>query len=251
MSTESSPPVELVDRRILVVGASSGIGAAFVKAAAAAGATVCASARRLDQLRSFCAEVGATALGGDATVPADAKRVADEAAAAMGGIDLMLYAAGYGVLQPLADTDPDTWLGVYEVNVIGANLAAGAALRHMDRNGINAFVSSRTVEDANAIFASYAASKAALDQCIRGWRVEHPDRRFIRVVMGNCQPTEFAEHMNMDLLGDALGAWGAQAIPSGMMHVDDVGKALAGALAVAMDHPDINSSEIKLDAREA
>ncbi len=198
------------------------------------------------------AELGSGhATPGDTTVAADARRVASEAASAMGGLDLMVYAAGYGVLQPLSGTEPDTWTDVYRVNVVGANLAAAAAVDHMDRNGLIAFVSSRTVEDANALFASYSATKAALDQCIRVWRAEHPDRRFMRIVMGNTMPTEFGNHMNADLLGEALKAWERQAVPGGLMHVDDVGAALAEALAVALDHPDIDFPEFKLDARTA
>ena len=188
---------------------------------------------------------------GDTTVAADARRVAAEAAAVMGGLDLMVYAAGYGVLQPLRGTEPDVWTDVYRVNVVGANLAAAAALDHMDRDGLIAFVSSRTTEDANALFASYSAAKAALDQCIRVWRNEHPDRRFMRIVMGNTMPTEFGDHMNLDLLEEALAAWERQAVPGGIMHVDDVGAALAEACAVALDHPDIDFPELKLDARTA
>lgn len=237
-------------RRVLVVGASSGIGAGLARAVVAAGGDVAVSARRAEALATLVDAMGAGhVVVGDATVRADAERVAAEAAEAMGGLDLMVYVAGYGPLQRLVDCDPELWSDVYRVNVVGANLAAGAALRHMDRDGICAFVSSRTVEDANALFAAYSASKAALDQCIRTWRVEHPENRFVRVVMGNCQPTDFADHMGMDLLGEALDAWSAQAIPGGMMHVDDVGAALAEALGVALDHPDIDSSELKLDAR--
>jgi hypothetical protein len=55
-------------------------------------------------------------------------------------------------------------------------------------------------------------TKAALDQSIRAWRVEHPDRRFVRIVMGNCRPTEFGLHMGDELLGPALEAWGIQAL---------------------------------------
>lgn len=242
----------MAGRRVLVVGASSGIGAALARAVIASGGDVTVSARRAPVLEALVADMGAGHIAaGDASVPADADRVAATAAEAMGGLDLMVYVAGYGPLQRLVDCDPDLWADVYRVNVVGANLAAAAALKHMSRDGICAFVSSRTVEDANALFAAYSASKAALDQCIRTWRVEHPDRRFVRVVMGNCQPTDFANNMGFDLLGDALEAWGRAAIPGGMMHVDDVGPAMVKALAVALDHPDIDSSEIKLDARTA
>lgn len=237
-------------RRVLVVGASSGIGAALAAAVVRVGGDVAVSARRADRLEELVDLIGAGhPVAGDATDPDDAARVACEAYAAMGGLDLLVYVAGFGVLQPLRETDPETWIDVYRTNVIGANLTAAAALDHMDRNGICAFVSSRTVEDANAYFGSYSASKAALDQCIRVWRAEHPDRRFVRIVMGNCQPTEFAESMGVDMIGPALERWAEQAIPGGLMHVDDVGGAVAEALAVALDHPDIDASELKFDAR--
>ncbi|MEC9203404.1 MAG: SDR family NAD(P)-dependent oxidoreductase [Actinomycetota bacterium] len=240
----------LEGRRVLVVGASSGIGAALARAVAAGGGQVAVSARRSDRLEELVAQMGTGyAVPGDATDPDDARRVADAAATALGGLDLMVYVAGFGVLQPLVETDPDTWTDVFRVNVVGANLAAAAALDHLGPDGIAAFVSSRTVDDANPMFATYSATKAALDQCIRVWRHEHPDRRFVRIVMGNTAPTEFADHMRPERLGEALEAWQGLGIPGGMMDVDDVGRALAEALAVALDHPGIDSSEIRFDAR--
>ncbi len=238
-------------RRVLVVGASSGIGAAFAEAAVAEGASVTISARRRDLLDAHVAEWGAgVAVPADATDPDAVTAMVDAAAEALGGLDLVVYVAGYGVLQPLVETDPQTWTDVFAVNVVGANLVAGAALRHLDPDGIVAFISSRTVEDANALFATYSATKAALDQCIRTWRVEHPDRRFVRVLMGNCFPTEFGDHMGADLLDDALTRWMAQGIEvAAMMPTDEVGRALTSALAAALDHPQVDSSEIRFDAR--
>lgn len=244
---------DMTGRRVLVVGASSGIGAATARAVIAAGGDVTVSARRDEALRVLVDEMGGGHVAvGDAAVREDAERVAAEAVAAMGGLDLMVYVAGYGPLQKIADCDADLWADVYRVNVCGANLAAGAALDHMDRDGICAFVSSRTVEDANPFFGAYSSSKAALDQCIRVWRLEHPDRRFIRIVMGNTGPTDFANNMgDMELLGEALEEWGRQAIPGGMMDVDDVGTSMVRSLAVALAHPEIHASELKLDARTA
>ena len=235
---------------MLVIGASSGIGAALAKAVVATGGQVAVSARRSDRLDELVAEMGGGhALPGDATDPGDARRVAEAAAEAMGGLDLMVYVAGYGVLQPLVETDPDTWTDVFRVNVVGANLAAAATLDHLSPDGIAAFVSSRTVDDANPLFATYSITKAALDQSIRVWRNEHPDRRFVRIVMGNTAPTEFADHMRPERLGEALEAWQGLGIPGGIMDVDDVGRALAESLAIALDHPGIDSSEIRFDAR--
>lgn len=249
--TDNSPPGESMHgRRVLVVGASSGIGASAAAAARRAGADIAISARRADKLEALAADIGeAHVLPGDAADSEAAKDIVNRAAEQLGGLDLVLYAAGFGVLQPLAECDPDTWQSIYGVNVIGANLVAGAAIEHLGTGGIMAFVSSRTVEDANGLFSPYAASKAALDHCIRTWRVELPDRRFVRIVMGNCQPTEFANHIGLELIGDALALWQRQGIPGGLMHVDDVAACLMETLAVSLDHPSIDASEIKLDAR--
>lgn len=237
-------------RRVLVVGASSGIGAAVAAAARAAGADVAISARRAERLHELRDGIGgAHVLAADATDAAATRAMVDEASRLMGGLDLVVYAAGYGVLQRLKDTDPDTWQSIYAVNVVGANVVAGAAIEHLGADGVMAFVSSRTVVDASGLFSAYAASKAALDLCIRTWRIEHPDRRFVRVVMGNCQPTEFAAHMGDDLLGDALTLWAKQGLPGGLMHVDEVGATLIDSLAVALDHPEIDLPEIQMDAR--
>jgi NAD(P)-dependent dehydrogenase (short-subunit alcohol dehydrogenase family) len=240
----------LAGRRVLVVGGSSGIGAAFARAAAASGARVAVSARRADALAAVVEAMGAgLAVPGDVTVPDDARAVVDTAAEALGGLDLVLYAAGAGVLGRLGDIDPEVWVDLFRLNVVGATLVTRAALAHLGDDGVVAYLSSRTVEDVNAMFASYHVTKAALDQSIRGWRVEHPDRRFVRVVMGNTQPTGFADRMGADLVHAAIEAWAAQALPGGLMHTDDVGRALAEALTVVLEHPDIDSTELKLDAR--
>ena len=239
-------------RRVLIVGASSGIGAALASAAVRAGAELAISSRRADRLDALVDEWGSgIAIAADATDPTAVRAMVSQAADRLGGLDLVVYVAGIGVLQPLADMDPDAWIETYRVNVIGANLVAGAALPHLDGDGAVAFISSRTVEDVNAFFLPYSASKAALDQCIRGWRVEHPDRRFIRVVMGNAQPTEFADHLGDDeTIGRALPHWIAQGIDiAHTMDTHAVGRALVDAFATVLDHPTVDSSELKFDAR--
>ena len=161
-------------RRVLVVGASSGIGAALAAAVVRVGGDVAVSARRADRLEELVDLIGAGhPVAGDATDPDDAARVAREAYAAMGGLDLLVYVAGFGVLQPLRETDPETWIDVYRTNVIGANLTAAAALDHMDRNGICAFVSSRTVEDANAYFIEHEWSRVARPGAVSRSRSGH------------------------------------------------------------------------------
>ena len=104
----------LTGRRVLIVGASAGIGAALGQAAIEAGASVTISARRHDKLNSLIADWGAgNAIAADATDPGAVRAMVATAAERMGGLDLVVYVAGFGLLQPLAETDPDGWVDVF------------------------------------------------------------------------------------------------------------------------------------------
>lgn len=92
-------PYELGGKRILIAGASSGIGRAAALRMAAAGATVAVTARRADRLEALVREIEGTggrafAFAADLQDTAQSKAAVDQAAAAMGGIDMVLLNAG-------------------------------------------------------------------------------------------------------------------------------------------------------------
>ena len=88
-------PDSLADRRVLVVGASAGIGRAFASQAIAGGAAVAVVGRRAERLAELVDGLPlAVAVAGDVRAPADCSRIVAEAIAALGGIDLLLYCAG-------------------------------------------------------------------------------------------------------------------------------------------------------------
>ena len=241
----------LKGRRILVVGASAGIGEAFARSAAAAGAQVCVSARRLDKLQELCAELGSGhAVAADV---ADAGQCASLVASAvehLGGLDLVLYTAGAARLAPLESADADAWRVSYDVNVVGPALVAQAALPHMTRDGMIAFLSSEGVHEFRWGLGTYAASKAALDTTITYWRNEHPDRRFSRIVIGATMPTDFGNNFtDVDLLTVALERWMNSGIAMTAMETSDVGQNLAELLGVVLAHPEIDVPDLYLDAR--
>src|ERR1700757_1631168 len=80
----------LAGKRVVVVGASAGIGRAFAVHAGKEGADLLIAARRQDRLEEVVAEAGCgTAIGADVRSAEECERVADAARDRLGGIDLL------------------------------------------------------------------------------------------------------------------------------------------------------------------
>ena len=97
--------------RIVVVGASSGLGRCIGIGLAQRGDQVALLARRKDRLESAAEEAGAgtLAIECDVTDAASCQDAIDEAAAGLGGIDALVYAPGVGPLVRMADLDTHAW----------------------------------------------------------------------------------------------------------------------------------------------
>jgi NAD(P)-dependent dehydrogenase (short-subunit alcohol dehydrogenase family) len=200
--------MSLVGRRLLVVGATSGVGRAIAATAAAAGARVVAVGRRSDRLDDLVAEGHGELVGvrADVRVEDDCRRMVEEAVGALGGLDALVYATGMSPLGRLVDTGADEWHEVLETNVVGAALVCRNAIAHLESSGGRAlFLSSVSVDDPRPFLVPYGASKAALDSLIRGWRNEHPDLCFIRVIVGPTA-TDFGVGWDPATLGELADA---------------------------------------------
>jgi 3-oxoacyl-[acyl-carrier protein] reductase len=81
-------------RTAIVCGASSGMGLAIAEAFAAEGANVAMFARRRELLQREAERLGALAVRGDVTNPADLKRLVDRTLEAFGGIDILVNNSG-------------------------------------------------------------------------------------------------------------------------------------------------------------
>jgi NAD(P)-dependent dehydrogenase (short-subunit alcohol dehydrogenase family) len=231
----------LRDRRILVVGASAGIGRAFGVRAAKAGARVALAARRAERLAEAADEAG-----GAATIVTDLRdaeacaRLAGEAAEAVGPIDLVFVSAGASALALLDDADADAWAVALDTNVIGINLVLRSLRPVLAPDGIVAVCSSESVGRPRPGLVPYAASKAALEESMRGWRVEHPQLRFSCVTVGATVPTEFGSSWDPELLGRMMQLWAERGVAdAGLMDTDDVAEVLVGTFAVALAHPGV------------
>jgi len=194
--------------RVLVVGASSGVGRAIAQRFVRAGAEVAFSARRAENLDDAIAEAGGGhAVPGDVRAPGGAEQVVRATVDALGGIDLILYATGVSPLQRLRHASREQWTQVLETNLIGLHEVVQAALPHLAPGSAVGVLSSDSVGMPRPGLVPYAASKAALEELIRGWRNEHPELRFTTIVIGPTYPTEFGTSFDPDLMGELWVEW--------------------------------------------
>jgi NAD(P)-dependent dehydrogenase (short-subunit alcohol dehydrogenase family) len=205
-------------RRVVVVGASSGLGRCIGVGLGQRGSQVALLARRKDRLEKAAAEAGPGSLSIECDVTSDASCSAaiEEAAAGLGGIDAVVYAPAIGHLARIEDIDSATWQSIFATNVVGASAITAAALPHLKASkGVVAYLSSVTGSETPPWggLGSYAVSKAALEKLIEAWRQEHPDLGFSRVIVGECaggegeSMTGFADTWDGSLLGDLVGTW--------------------------------------------
>jgi short-subunit dehydrogenase len=113
---------ELVGKRVLITGASQGIGYALAVAAAKRGCQVVAAARSVGLLDTLTTEV--RAFGGrivplptDVTRPADRAAMLEVAVTHFGGLDILVNNAGIGATGHFMETNPDTLRAIFEVNL--------------------------------------------------------------------------------------------------------------------------------------
>lgn len=115
-------------KRVVVTGASSGIGAATVRRFAELGWETVAVARRLDKLEALAQETGAHVIQCDVTDEAQVARMAEEVRATGGASGLVNNAGGALGADPVETALNDDWRRMFEVNVIGLRNVTAALL---------------------------------------------------------------------------------------------------------------------------
>jgi len=236
--------------RMLVVGASSGIGQAVALAAHARGARVALAARRVDLLTELAEKLDGSAHELDVASPREIEAVVSTVVERFGGLDAIVFTSAVVPFALIEDTDVTTWLHAYAVNAVGASHVLRSALPHLADNAVALFASSHDVGRPRAGVAAYHASKAALDEILRSWRAEHPELPVIRVSIGPTEDTEILRGADRDLLGELYRSWAQEGqIPAAMSAVDDVANALLSFIAVARANPTVVSEIVHLAPR--
>jgi NAD(P)-dependent dehydrogenase (short-subunit alcohol dehydrogenase family) len=211
----SEPKFDLSGRVALVTGASSGLGAGFAKALAAAGAKVVLAARRADKLAEQVEAIRAAggeavAVSMDVTDEASTKAAYDAAEAAFGTVDTIVANAGVAtekVALGLSVEDVDFLLAA---NVRGVFLTATEGARRLEaagsrdkENGRIVIIGSITAEKVFPATSVYGATKAAVRHMGKALAREWA-RRGISVNI--IQPGYFESEMTAELFASEAGA---------------------------------------------
>ena len=151
------PQYELSGKTAIVTGASSGIGRATARALADAGVRVAGGARRVERLETEIA------LELDATDAASCGRFVEQAAAELGGVDILFNNAGLALGRaPFDDSTEEDEAAVFGTNVNGLVRITRLTLPHIRDGGHIVNMGSVAGRQAYENAASYVASKFAV-----------------------------------------------------------------------------------------
>lgn len=180
-------------RTAVVTGASSGIGAATVRALSAAGFVTVAAARRLDRVKALAAEVGGRAAQLDVTEPESVAALAE----AVPDASVVVHSAGGALgLDPVAEADEEQWREMYDRNVLGVMRVTKALLPALERSGDGFVVVIGSVAGVEVYpgGGGYTAVKHAANAVTRTLRLELLGKpvRVSEVAPGMVE-TEFSE----------------------------------------------------------
>ncbi len=236
------------NRRAVVTGASSGIGAATVRTLRARGWEVVGVARRADRLQSLADETGAVAITADLTDP-DAVAALAVAVAELGDVHALVQVAGGARGTDSVEAgDAADWQWMYDINVLSTQRLVSALLPVLRRGAAESghadliFVTSTASEVPYPGGAGYNAAKAAERMLVRVLRQELNGEpiRVVEVAPGMVHTEEFTLNR---LRGDRTAAESVYAGVEAPLVAGDV----ADVIAYALDAPGhVNLDEITM-----
>ncbi len=200
--------LDLAGKRVLLTGASSGIGWALALCLADARARLGLASRNRDRLEELAAAV--LQRGGEAlVVPADVanaeqrRGLIETTVQAFGGLDILINNAGVGAMGFFAEAGEDRLRRIFEVNFFGTTELTRLALPHLRRGKEPMIVNIASVLGRRAIpgCTEYCASKFAVIGWSEGLRAELASEgiHVLAVCPGSIQ-TAFRENLLEDSL---------------------------------------------------
>jgi NAD(P)-dependent dehydrogenase (short-subunit alcohol dehydrogenase family) len=173
---ERAPGIRPEHARVLVTGATSGVGEATARLLANRGARVALVARRSEELRRVVADLGDCARGfvADISDPESASTAVRDAIEAFGGLDVAVNAAGAAGYAALEDLSDECWREVIDTNLSGTFTVSRVAGLHMRDAGAGAIVNVASDLASMGVpgLAHYCAAKAGVVGLTRALALE-------------------------------------------------------------------------------
>ena len=221
----------LTDKVAIVTGASSGLGVAFARSLAEAGADVALGARRVERLAETAALVrsaGRRALEvqTDVSRQPDCQALVDATMAEFGRVDILVNNAGIGTAVPATRETVEQFTSVIDINLNGCYWMAQACGRVMQPGSSIVNISSVLgITTAGLPQAAYAASKAGLIGLTRDLAQQWAQRKGIRV--NALAPGFFGSEMSAQYTPDYIETSVRKRVPMGRMgEADELSAAL-------------------------
>ena len=174
-------------QRVLISGASSGIGFETARRLTEEGAEVCLVARDPGRLEAAVSAIGGAAwhVACDVADPDSVAELAAEVSSRWAAVDGLVNNAGIAPMAALDDTTTEVWNETFEVNVRGPFILCRelSPLLHGGKSSSVVNVSSTLAEKAIPGMAAYNASKAALNQLTRSLALEWAPSVRVNAVM--------------------------------------------------------------------
>ena len=194
---------QLAGLRVLITGASQGIGRALAVEAARRGCKVVASARSADLLDELAKEIRAAdgtveTVASDLTQPVDRQRMLDAAMRAFGGLDVLINNAGIGATGHFMDSDPETLRSIFETNYFALCEITRLCIPELKKGTTPAILNISSVVGRRALPARslYSASKFAVAGFSEALRAElAKDGVDVLVVNPGLTQTNFSKNM--------------------------------------------------------
>jgi NADP-dependent 3-hydroxy acid dehydrogenase YdfG len=220
------------DSVLLITGASTGIGAATARQAAAAGYRLVLAARSEDALTALADDLGgserALAVRCDVTEWSDQEALVARVLDAFGRLDVVFANAGFGAVRGFRESTPEEWKAMVLTNVYGAALTIRAAYDALVESRGHLLLTS-SVAGRRALPGSlYSATKHAVTAMGEALRAEIADTDIkMTLIEPGMVDTPFFDNR-----------------PSGALEPDDIARAVMFALTQP-PHVDVNEILIR------